>query len=64
MTLTQKQKDKIIEERAGICELPLCMETKNLQVHHIKRRNQKGSDQNNNILAKQLNDKETLFDVC
>jgi predicted restriction endonuclease len=49
--LTEKQKEVIIERRAGICEIATCFETKNLECHHIIRISQGGTDEPSNILV-------------
>ena len=47
--LTKKQTKEIIELRAGICEIPTCMNMTDLVVHHIKRRSQGGTNDLSNL---------------
>ena len=49
MTLTEKQKKEIIEERGGICEEPNCYIMVNLEVHHMKRVCKGGTDDPSNL---------------
>lgn len=49
--LTEAQCKKVIELRAGICEIPTCYETENLRVHHIKRFKQGGTNDLNNLMV-------------
>lgn len=49
--ITKKQKALIIEKKVGICEIANCYETKNLEVHHLIRKNLGGTDTESNLIV-------------
>ena len=49
--LNKSQTKKLIEKRAGICEIPNCYNTENLVVHHKKRVHKGGTNEENNLLV-------------
>jgi len=49
--ITEKQKKELIEERAGICEVPSCSNIYKLCIHHIIRKNKGGTDNKENLMV-------------